>query len=88
MVGIPIYSVSEGAVHLLVYVNIQKCEVSSIFYFHSEFYAVVDSVWVLRKSVRFSFPCGQMTKLSSSYLYQQEGLCMAIPIAFISKSSM
>ena len=38
-----IYLVSEGAIRLPVYVNIQKWEVSFIFYFHSELYVVVDS---------------------------------------------
>jgi len=42
MGGVSIYSVSEGAVRLLLYVNIQKWQVS-IFNFHSEFYVVVDS---------------------------------------------
>ena len=40
---VSIYSVSEGAVHLLVCVNIQKKEVS-IFSFHGELYVVVDSI--------------------------------------------
>ena len=43
MCGFSIYSVSEGVVHRLVYVNIQKREVSNL-YFHGELYVVVDSV--------------------------------------------
>jgi len=49
MGGFSVYSVSKGAVHLLVYVNIQKGEVSSIFYFHSELYVVVDSIQVVKE---------------------------------------
>jgi len=44
MGGFSIYSVSKGAVRLPVYVNIQKWEMSFIFYFHSELYVVVDSI--------------------------------------------
>jgi len=44
MGGFSIYSVSEGAAHLPVYVYIQKWEVSFILYFHSELYVVVDSI--------------------------------------------
>ena len=36
-----IYLVSEGAVRLPVYVDIQKWEVSFIFYFHGELYVIV-----------------------------------------------
>ena len=41
-----------------------------------------------RNSVRFSFPCGQMTKVSSTYLYRHAGLRLACFSAFSSKSSM
>jgi len=44
MSGFSINSVSEGAVRLLLYVNIQKWEVSFINYFHSELNVVVDSI--------------------------------------------
>ena len=42
-----LYTLSEGAVHLPVYVNIQKREVS-IFYFHGELY-VVNSIKMVEK---------------------------------------
>src|SRR5215475_11137351 len=49
------------------------------------------SLWIpfrwFRKSVSFSFPCGQMAKVSSTYLYQQVGLCVARFIALVSKTS-
>ena len=41
-----------------------------------------------KKSVSFSLLCGQITKVSSTYLYQQDGLYMACLMAFSSKSSM
>jgi len=43
------YSVSEGAILLSVYVNIQKGEMSFIFYFHGELYVVVDSIQMVEK---------------------------------------
>ena len=49
MGGFSVHSVSEGAVHLLVYANIQKGEVSSILYFHSELYVIVDSTWIVKE---------------------------------------
>ena len=49
MGGFSVYSVSEGAVHLLVYVNIQKREVSLIFYFYGELCAVVNSIKMVEK---------------------------------------
>ena len=82
-----IYSVSKGAI--LLYMSISRngrCPSSSI--------SIVNCMllWIpfrwLRKSVSFSFPCGQMRKLSSTYLYQEAGLYVAFSIAFISKSSM
>ena len=39
-----IYLVSEGAVRPHVYVNIQKWELSFIFYFHSELYVVLHPI--------------------------------------------
>jgi len=44
MGGFTIFIVPEGAVRLPVYVNIQKWEVTFIFYFHSELYVDVDSI--------------------------------------------
>ena len=41
-----------------------------------------------RKIVRLALPCGQMTKVSSTYLYQQVGLKVAWFSALSSKSSM
>ena len=41
-----------------------------------------------RNSVSLSRPWGQMVKVSSTYLYQHVGLCVASSIAFFSKSSM
>ena len=46
--GFSVYSVSEGAVHSPVYVNIQKWEVS-IFCFHGELYVVVNSIKMVEK---------------------------------------
>jgi len=41
-----------------------------------------------RNYVKLSLPCGQMTKVSSTYLYQHLGLRVAWFSAFSSKSSM
>ena len=49
MGGFSVYSVSEGAIHLPVNVNIQKREVSFIFYFHGELYVVVNSIKMVEK---------------------------------------
>ena len=84
----PIDFMSKGAVHPPIYVNIQKWEVASFFYFHGELYIIVNPIQVVRKSVCFSCPCGQMTKVSSTYLYQQAGLYVTFPVALNSKSSL
>ena len=42
--GFPIDFVSKGAVHLPVYVNIQKWEVTFFFCFHGELYIVVNPI--------------------------------------------
>ena len=70
-----IYLVSEGAVRLPVYVNIQKWEVSFIFYFHSELYVrrnpavenqelghVIPFMWVGRGvgDKIFNLPCSEV----------------------------
>jgi len=45
--GFLIDFVSEGAIHLPVYVYIQKWEMTFIFYFHGELYIVVDPIEVV-----------------------------------------
>jgi len=45
--GFPIDFVSKGAVHLPVYVNTQKWEVTTSFYFYSELYVVVNPIEVV-----------------------------------------
>ena len=56
MGGFSVCLVSEGAVRLPVYVDIQKWEVSFIFYFHGELYVVVHSIQVVKKVREFFFP--------------------------------
>ena len=56
MGGFSVCLVSEGAVRLPVYVDIQKWVVSFIFYFHGELYVVVLSIQVVKKVREFFFP--------------------------------
>ena len=43
----PVDFVSEGAIHLPIYVDIQKREVTFFFYFHCELYIVMDTIQVV-----------------------------------------
>jgi len=45
--GFPIDFVPKRAVHLPVYVDIQKWEVTCFFYFHGELYFVVNPIEVV-----------------------------------------
>ena len=47
MGGFPIGFVSKEAVHLPVYVNIQKWKMTCFFYFHGELYFVVNPTEVV-----------------------------------------
>jgi len=45
--GFPIDFVPKGAVHLPVYVDVQKWELTCFFYFHVELYFVVNPIEVV-----------------------------------------
>jgi hypothetical protein len=60
---------------------------SSLF-FHCKLYRVVESIDVVQKFCQFFCPCGQMAKMSSTYMNQHTGLCVACSIDFFEKSSM
>jgi len=64
MGGFSIYLVSEGAVRHPVYVDIQKWEVSFIFYFHGELYVFVHTIQVVKKVREFFFPMYGKEKLT------------------------
>jgi hypothetical protein len=59
-----------------------------VFFFYCKLYIVKESVEWFRKSSSFSWPCGQMTKVSSTYLNQHTGLCVACSIAQPDKSAV
>ena len=70
----PIDLVSEGAVHLLVYVDIKEWEVTLSFYFHGKLYIVFNPVEVIQEVHEFFLSMWPDGKCSSTYLYQQVGL--------------
>ena len=49
MGGFPVDFVSQGAIHLPIYVDIQKRMVTFFFYFHCELYIVVDTIQVVQE---------------------------------------
>jgi hypothetical protein len=49
MCGFPVDLVSEGAIPLPVYIDIQKWQVTFFFIFHGELYIVVDTIKVVQE---------------------------------------